>query len=137
MVAQPLGCGVTEHDESCLCDVVITKPTETKVCIPYDMVNGPAIAYYGDWDGTLLHWFEISRKAWDAIHLFRIRPDIPPTGHFARKLPNEVYDYIVDGIRQGKQPTPLKNEVQQMFDVTINKSYVTHLRKRLQKRGEL
>lgn len=137
MTASPQGCGVLEHPEECLCDVIITKPTEFKSRIPFDIDNGPAIAYFGNWDGTLLHWFEISRVAFDAVHLARTRPDIPPSGKFARKLPNDVYDYLVEGIRNGKQPTPLRQEIIDLYGYTISKSYVTHLRKRLQKRGQL
>lgn len=137
MTASPKGCGVLEHHEECLCDVVITKPTEVTVRIPFDIQHGPAIAYYGNWDGTLVHWFEIQRKAMDALHLAKTRPDIPHTGKFARQLPNEVYDYLVEGIKAGMNPTPLRQEIIDRFDYTINKSYVTQLRKRLAKRGEL
>ena len=137
MTASPKGCGVLEHDEECLCDVIITKPTEVKVRIPFDINHGPAIAHYGKWDGTLVHWFEIQRKAQDALHLMLTRPDIPPTGHFARKVPNEVYNYLVERIKDGISPTPLRQEIIDLFDYTIHKSYVTQLRKRLKKRGQL
>lgn len=141
MTASPEGCGIEEHDPLCLCDVVIPKSTEIRVTIPYDMVNGEALAHFGKWDGTLLHWFELSDKAWPAIKRMRAEQNIPSVpltdGTFRRTLPPNVYAYLVEGIRQGKQPTPLRQEIIDIFDYTINKSYVTKLRQRLEKRGEL
>lgn len=141
MTASPEGCGVPEHPETCLCDVVIPKSTEIRVTIPYDMVNGEALAHFGKWDGTLLHWFELSDKAWPVIKKMRAGQSITqtqnPAGSFKRTLPDDVHAYLVQGIRDGKQPSPLRQEIIDRFNYTINKSYVTKLRQRLEKRGEL
>jgi hypothetical protein len=52
-------------------------------------------------------------------------------------MPDDAYHYLVEGIRDGKQPTPLRQELIDIFGVTIHKSYVTKLRQRLERRGEL
>lgn len=142
MTSSPEGCGVIKHPPECLCDVVIPTATEVRVRIPYDMVNGEAIAHYGKWDGTLLHWFHLSDIAWNAIKTVRASrvdsyEEQQQDGKFKRTLPPDVYAYLVNGIREGKQPTPLRQEIINIFDYTINKSYVTKLRQRLEQRGEL
>lgn len=144
MTRSPEGCGVIEHVETCLCDVVITHPTTTCVRIPYGITNGEAIAHYGKWDGTLYHWFKLMNFSYREIHAYRLEQmenemDKRPlaTGRFKRTLPDDVYAYLVEGIRQGVQPTPLRDSIAEKFSVTINKSYVTKLKQRLQKRGEL
>jgi hypothetical protein len=144
MTASPEGCGVPEHPVECLCDVIITKPTTTKLAIPYEMHNGEAIAYFGKWNGTLLNWFELADIAWQAIHKYRQELEDPPVHanpsyatRYKRTMPDDAYHYLVEGIRDGKQPTPLRQELIDIFGVTIHKSYVTKLRQRLERRGEL
>lgn len=73
----PLGCGVLEHDESCLCDVIITKPLPplqdcfrnaveesfmgSKLC----QLRG----YSAPWtDAKMLDYFEDMTTFWDAFH---------------------------------------------------------------------
>lgn len=153
MALSPEGCGVLEHEVTCLCDVHITKPTSTQVIIPYQIVNGVALAHYGKWDGSLVHWFELMDKAWTAIHRFRDNQLIytdggrlavregeavhDTRGQFSRTIPDEAYAYLVKRISEGGQPTPIRSELIERFGVTINKSYVTKLRGRLKERGLL
>lgn len=141
MTASPEGCGVLEHDPMCLCDVVIPDKTpDNYLAIPYEYENGEAIAYFGKWDGTVAHWCELFEKARIGLHEHRndlIMIERHEDGKLKRTLPDEVYEYLVDGIREGKQPTPLRQEIIDRFNYTIHKSYVTTLRKRLQKRGHL
>lgn len=140
MTYSPEGCGVLEHTPECLCDVKLTEPytTPNYLAIPYEVLNGEALAHFGKWDGTLTHWFELRDRTRQPLEDFR-RNQVTEEwrGHFARKLDEDVFEYLVDGIRLGKQPTPLKNELYMRFGVTIHKSYVTHLRKRLTQRGQL
>ena len=151
MTLSPEGCDVISHDPTCLCDVKITHPVSPNyLAIPHEMLNGEALAYFGKWDGTIPHWCELVNKATPPIRLFRkhieseeifqysmIEPLIEKTMAPSRFLPADVYAYLVRGIRRGMQPTPLRQEIIDEFGYTINKSYVTHLRKRLQQRGEL
>jgi hypothetical protein len=138
MTKSPEGCGVLEHPPDCLCDVHITKPTTTKLAIPHEMLHGEALAHFGKWDGTLHHWFELASFAWDNIWKFRAnQPVIDNRGRYARGLNDDVYAYLVQRIREGGQPTPVRQEIIDRFNVTINKSYVTKLRQRLAQRGEL
>lgn len=145
MTKGPEGCGVEEHSCACLCDVVILKTDQRPfLAIPHEMPNGEALAYFGKWDGTLFHWFELCDIAWPAIKKYRYElenppPTVPADGgtRFKRTLPDDVYSYLVEGIKQGKSPTPLRNEIIERFQYTINKSYVTKLRQRLTARGEL
>jgi hypothetical protein len=144
MTASPEGCGVTEHNELCLCDVIITKPTgDNYLAIPYEYPNGEAVAYFGKWDGTLKHWLEIYDKANMGLRAYyasiepKPKPPPPDTGRYKRTLPDDVYDHLVDGIRRGVQPTPLRQELIDFYGITIHKSYVTKLKQRLTARGEL
>ena len=143
MTASPEGCGVLDHISTCLCDVIIPHTIDDNYArIPYGHINGEAIAHFGKWDGTIVHWLELVDKA--NVGLYERRNDLvlehrrnEQTGQIFRTMPDEIYEYLVDGIRVGKQPTPLKNEIQARFDYTISKSYVTKLRQRLEKRGLL
>lgn len=141
MTASPEGCGVLEHIETCLCDVIIPdEPNDNYLAIPYEYTNGEAIAYFGKWDGSIAHWLELLDKGrtglWERRNeLIMIQRD--EEGNFKQTLPDDVYEYLVDGIRAGKQPTPLRQEIIDRFDHTIHKSYVTKLKQRLQKRGLL
>lgn len=143
MTKGPEGCGVEEHLVTCLCDVDMSKSEQRPfLAIPHEMPNGEALAYFGKWDGTLLHWFELCDIAWPAIKQWRHEQSNPPppplnSGAFKRTLPDDVYEYLVNGIREGVSPTPLRNEIIERFQYTINKSYVTKLRQRLEARGEL
>ena len=143
MTASPEGCGVLEHISTCLCDVVIPHTIDdTYAPIPKGHINGEAIAFFGKWDGSIVHWLELVDKA--QVGLYERRNELvleqrrnKTTGHILRTMPDEIYEYLVDGIRLGKQPTPLRDEIQARFDYTISKSYVTKLRQRLEKRGLL
>lgn len=151
MTLSPNGCDIIEHPETCLCDVKITHPVSPDyLAIPYEMLNGEALAYFGKWDGTIPHWCELVNKATPPIRLFRkhqeaenlrgkvdIAPMIEYTMKPSRFLPADVSAYLVRGIKQGMMPTPLRQEIIDEFGHTINKSYVTHLRKRLKEKGEI
>jgi hypothetical protein len=145
----PEGCGILEHDELCLCDVVITDKTpDSYLAIPHEYPNGEAIAYYGKWNGTIEHWFQIYEKATTGLrqHYAELEAEMsidkrkiePPNGwNFKRRMPDEVYEYLVNGIRRGIKPTALRNELIQEFDYTIDRSYVTKLKDRLKAKGVL
>lgn len=138
MTKGPEGCGVVEHPPDCLCDVHIKEPTPVTAVIPYGMVNGEALADFGKWDGTLVHWFELTNYAWDSIWRYRANQTVYQNRQqYGRGLSQPVYDYLVQRIKEGGQPTPIRQEIIDRFNVTIHKSYVTNLRKRLQKRGLL
>lgn len=151
MTLSPEGCDVISHDPLCLCDVKITAPVSPNyLAIPHEMLNGEALAHFGKWDGTIPHWCELVNTVTPAIRLFRknaeaeevfyfslVEPTIEKTLAPSRFLPADVYAYLVRGIQRGTQPSPLRQEIIDEFGYTINKSYVTHLRKRLQQRGEL
>lgn len=140
MTASPEGCGVLEHIETCLCDVIIPEPTsDNYLAVPYEYENGEAIAYFGKWDGTLAHWLELLDTARTGLWKRRNQMALErhESGRIKRTLPDEVFEYLVDGIRENKQPTPLRQEIIDKFGVTIHKSYVTTLRKRLKQRGHI
>lgn len=129
-----IGCGCDDHPPECLCDVIIKEPTPIRVTIPYGIEYGDEIARFGKWDGTLAHWFELVDFAYTALWKHRLPEE---RGAGPRWLDKDVYAFLVQRIRDGGQPTPVRNEIIDKFGVTIHKSYVTHLRKRLTLRGEL
>jgi len=114
------------------------------------MLNGEALAHFGKWDGTIPHWCELVHKATPPIRLFRkhqeaenlrgkidVAPMIEYTITPSRFLPADVSAYLIRGTKQGMMPTPLRQAIIDEFGYTINKSYVTHLRKRLKEKGEI
>lgn len=151
MTLSPEGCDVVSHNPNCLCDVNITHPVSPNyLAIPHEMLNGEALAHFGKWDGTITHWCELVNKTTPPIRLFRkhkhaenirgkvdIAPMIEYTITPSRLLPADVYAYLVRGIKQGMMPAPLQQAIKDEFGRTIDKSYVTHLRKRMKQKGEL
>lgn len=154
MVASPRGCGVWEHDETCLCDVVITKPTQFVCAIPDDLVHGRYIADLIEWDGEdLVAFLEAYTKGWDAIRKAYERGMTPDeaAGHITgrrrrmsnyaqfvpKNIPYEVYDYLREQVKIGTQPSPLVKSIQEKFGITIHKSYVSKTKKRMIERGEM
>lgn len=140
MTASPEGCGVLEHNQLCLCDVIIPETTsDDYLAIPWDYTNGEAIASFGKWDGSLAHWFELLHIARTGLAKFKTEEIMEQRNHdfIFTKLPDDVYKYLVQGIRDGKQPTPLRQEIVDRFQYTISKSYVTKLRQRLERKGLL
>jgi hypothetical protein len=82
-----LGCGVSTHDEYCLCDVIITAPlvpmTECVRDGVTDMFMGEELValrgYEGDWDRyKILNYFEDLVTFWDAWHA-GLSPDFVAT----------------------------------------------------------
>jgi hypothetical protein len=154
MVASPEGCGVWEHDETCLCDVVISKPTKFVCTIPDDLEHGKLIAELINWDGEdLVAFFEAYTKGMDAIRSAYERGMTPDEAagkikgrrrrmsnykqFVPKNIPYEVYDYLREQVRLGIQPTPLVKAIQDKFNVTIHKSYVTKTKNRMIRRGEM
>jgi hypothetical protein len=138
MTASPAGCGVLKHPEDCLCDVHIKTPTTVRLAIPHEMLHGEALASYGKWDGTLVHWFELAAFAWPHIWNSRNIESVEENRErYGRGMPDDVHAYMMQRIREGGQPSPIRSEIIQRFGYTINKSTVTNTRKRMAQRGQL
>jgi hypothetical protein len=142
MTSSPEGCGVDQHPVECLCDVVITNPiTADYPIIPYQVNAGVALAVYGRWDGTLIHWLDLTRYAWGIIHEHRTRERLmqerPDLMQRPTTIPPEAYMYLRERVKQGAMPKEVLAEMLDKFDVTISKSYVSHTRARMKERGEL
>jgi hypothetical protein len=158
MVASPEGCGVFDHDETCLCDVVITKPTEFVCVLPNDLEHGKYIAELIGWDGKdIVAFFEAYTKGMDAIRKAYERGFSPDeaAGHIIgqrklkegrqngyymfvpKNIPWEVYDYLREQVKLGVQPSPLVKAIEEKFGITIHKSYVSKTKKRMIQRGEM
>lgn len=139
MTLSPEGCGVVEHPPECLCDVIIKEPiTSDYPIIPHQIWSGVALAHYGKWDGTLVHWFDLMNIATDAISAYRNGVIVAAARSTTRrKMPDDVYQTLLEGIKAGVAPRPLVDSIKTKHNYTITRSYVVHLRKRLIKRGEL
>jgi hypothetical protein len=154
VVASPLGCGIREHDETCLCDVIVKNPTPIRCRIPDDLEHGKYIAELINWDYKDLGvFFEAYTKGMDAIrkayergmtmdeaagNIRGRRKRKSNYNHFVPKnIPWGVYDYLREQVRLGVGPTPLVNAIKEKFNVTIHKSYVTKTKNRMIQRGEM
>lgn len=154
MVASPLGCGIREHEESCLCDVIVNTPTEIRCRIPDDLEHGKYVAELINWDyKDLSVFFEAYNKGMEAIRKAHERGMTMDEAagnirgrrrrksnysHFVPKnIPWEVYDYLRQQVRLGVQPTALVNAIKEEFNISIHKSYVSKTKKRMIERGEM
>jgi hypothetical protein len=119
-----------------LSDVVVKRPTEIKVTIPYDYQYGELIARALDlgvpWtSGSLATFLEALAKGHDAVKHVQTR-----RGNLQR-LTNEQLDYFKEIIREGATPSAAVAEMKNKFDVVVTRSYVCHTRTRMCERGEL
>ena len=142
-----LGCGVSEHDIDCLCDVKLTgKPLEVKVTIPHSYWCGDAIVEHYDlgipWTGAdLATFFEglaLVNKNINRLGQITVpNPDRVWNGRPISKLNPEQLQDLKDWITQGIMPTPATKLMMEKHGVQIHKSYVTKTKTRMKKRGEL
>lgn len=147
MTASPKGCGVIEHEETCLCDVNIdnVKPWKVAVTIPYDYFGGIEICEKFNlgvpWTGADLATFfeQLSnlRKHIDKNGKVNSYPNAGPRQRKIKKLTLEQLEDLKSWIREGIQPTPCTRLMQDTYGVSITRSYVTKMRQRMEVRGEL
>lgn len=155
MVASPIGCGVEEHAESCLCDVVITKPTTFALGISdlkfYDYIADKlnfASPYttesLADFMTKYLAVFaEIAkRERLESKARSGLVQPITEEHPFHRvnnkntKLNEEQFEWLKEQIVSGGGPTATARLMFEVHGVTINKSYVNKLRMRMKESGE-
>lgn len=155
MVASPKGCGVREHDISCLCDVIVKEPTEFKLglsdlehydyiaekvgfCRPFtpDSVVDFMEKYIGAFD-------EIARiKKLEMLTTYGYIQPVTEKHPFHRvnnkntKLTDEQFEWLKEQIVSGGSPTSTARMMLNIHGVQINKSYVSKLRMRMKESGE-
>ncbi len=146
-----LGCGVSDHDIDCLCDVHITgEPWTVGVTIPDSYWCGEAITTHFNlgvpWTGAdLATFFEglamvqkhINRNG--VIHNIPVpnKAPIERKERAIKKLDYEQLQDLKDWIKEGITPTPATVLMWEKHGVKIHKSYVTKTKVRMIKRGEL
>ena len=137
-------CGVEGHDEECLCDVIITKPTKVTVTIPDSFQYGQEVVEYlglgVPWKASdLLLFLETHQKLVAAIKAEKYKKVIETSrkiGEMNRKLDDEQFVFLKDLINQGMMPTPAINLIKEKFGISIHRSYVNKLKHRMIKNGE-
>lgn len=154
MTKSPKGCGVIEHPDNCLCDVRIQVPLPIAVTIPSDLQHGEFVANLIEFSPPYTSE-ELARflSEWDrgmrliqnerSLQLSISRNHIEKTGDGSFitrkgniKLTDGQFIWLKDRIREGVGPTELVRLMQEEHGVTINKSYVPKLRKRMKECGE-
>lgn len=155
MVASPIGCGVEDHAESCLCDVVITKPTTFAMGFSdlkfYDYISAK-VGFASPFTGESLADFmtkyldvfaEIDRlqKLESKARAGLLQP-ITEEHPFHRvnnrntKLSEEQFEWLKEQIVSGGGPTATARLMMELHGIKINKSYVNKLRMRMKESGE-
>lgn len=133
-----VGCGWTDHDEACLCDVVIDDTLqEVRVTIPYDYAAGPYIVRAMElgvpWtSGDLASFLDAIALAHDTLEEQNREKKAQ-----LRQSTVASLTAMKDMIREGKQPTQIVGAIKARFDVDITRSYVCKTRRRMEARGEL
>lgn len=137
-------CGVDGHDEECLCDVIITKPTKVTVTIPDSFKYGhEVVEYLGlgvPWKaGDLILFLETHRKLEAAIKAEKYKNVIESSrriGEMNRKLNDEQFVFLKSLINKGMMPTPAIKLVKEKYGIDIHRSYVNKLKHKMIKNGE-
>lgn len=137
-------CGVEGHDEDCLCDVIITKPTPITVTIPQDFRYGQEVVdYLGlgvPWKAEdLLLFLETHEKLVQAIRREQRKPQTEAAQRLAllkSKLTPEQRQHLKDLINQKYTPTQAVNVIKEQYGIVLHRSYVNKLKQRMIVAGE-
>jgi hypothetical protein len=137
-------CGVEGHDEECLCDVIITKPTKVTVTIPDSFQYGhEVVEYLGlgvPWKAADLALFlETHQKLVAAIKAEKYKNVIESSrkiGELNRKLNDEQFVFLKGLINQGMMPTPAITIIKEKYGISIHRSYVNKLKHKMIAKGE-
>jgi len=136
-VKKILGCGVAEHPEECLCDVIITKPTKTVV---------GALDFYGasiiieklgishPWTSAdLADFLELLGKGHAAVTAMNNGMSERGPKKFSIESDAFMKSLIIDGL----EPSPIVRLVKKTHGVDMTVSHVSYTRSRMRKRGQL
>ena len=142
MTASPEGCGVMEHEETCLCDVIIDKPVEIMPNFHLDYWGIRTAMDVGDYSIP----FD-APKFVDMMHKFTVAFDIlterqrqldeaeqqvtgsmPLTMHGNAKMPFEARQFVKNCVDKKWNYSDIIHGVEKRFGVTISKSYISKKR---------
>ncbi len=142
MTASPEGCGTIEHDETCLCDVIITQPVPIMKDFHLDFWGIRTAMQVGDYSIP----FDAPKFA-DLMHKLVVASDIlaernrllaegrdsdvaqPQLAmHGNAKMPFEARQFVKDCVDNKWVYRDIIDEVQTRFKVSITKSYISKKR---------
>lgn len=140
MTASPEGCGIDEHDVTCLCDVIIDKPVEIMKDFHLDYWGIRTAMDVGDYSIP----FDAPKFA-DLMHKMCIASDIlterqrlieeaetvgaPSLSmHGNAKMPFEARQYVKNCVDNRDNYSDIIHGVEKRFGVTISKSYISKKR---------
>lgn len=154
MTKGPEGCGVLEHAEECLCDVVITNPTKTQLSVPHDMLHGSYIAEKSGWSAPFTRekladffdtYMDVFNQLWRAERAQELicrgtlamedGKYVVKSG-FGATYPEEVFEYIKKRIQEHARGRLVADEIWRKYGYNIGHTTVYKIRKRMIEWGE-
>lgn len=142
MTASPKGCGVLEHEETCLCDVIIGKPVPIMPNFHLDYWGIRTAMEVGDYSIP----FDAPKFA-DLMHKLVVASDILTererllaegrdsevsntqlSMHGNAKMPFEARQFVKNCVDKKWVYRDIIDEVQARFKVSITKSYISKKR---------
>lgn len=121
-------CGVDNHDDACLCDVVITAPSAIAVCDAVDeMWMGRQLCevrgYGYPWtDENILNYFQDMCTFYDRWSELEEQK-------FAHK--SEPHERMVQLLRQGVKNSDIRRIIKEEYSVDYSRSAISHTKKRI------
>jgi hypothetical protein len=123
------GCGVSDHDNDCLCDVHIKQSTPISIALPDQMMYATVICEHMDfcapWDTEkLLKLLGMCSRAHDMLH----DGTSMKTWRHNQKVTDDAREFITRATESGMRNTDVIKEVKEQFGIEISQSYISKRR---------
>lgn len=123
------GCGVADHDDDCLCDVVVDKPTPIGVSFPHDITFANVICEHMGFDAPyktadVLQALQMCARAKDMLSSQRDEYNWRDN----QKVPYDARDFMREAAESGMRNKEVRRLVMEGWGVEISPAYISKRR---------
>lgn len=123
------GCGVTEHDVDCLCDVVVKTPTPIAVSFPHDITFATLICEHMGFEapyktGDVLEALSMCARAKDMLS----DPRHELSWRENQKVPHDAREFMRECAEAGMRNKDVRAAVLEEWGVEISPAYISKRR---------
>lgn len=123
------GCGVTEHDDDCLCDVHVDQPTPIGVSFPHDITFASVICEHMGFEAPYKH-----EDVLNALQMVGRAKDMlsGPRDEYEwrdnQKVPHDAREFMRECAEAGMRNKEVRQLVLDGWGVTVSPAYVSKRR---------
>ena len=129
-VMEKPGCGHSDHDVSCLCDVYVKQVTPINVAVPHNMMYASVICEHmqleAPWDTEkMLLLLGMCSRAHDMLHDEQGESRI---WRHNKKVTDEAREYMAEAVEAGTRNIHVMQQVKELFDIEVSQAYISKRR---------